>query len=310
MVDIKQYIHNFGLKIFVTKVIRSRFYNNYSKFGIELSKVNEKNIKEFLQKNIVNNLKEYEDNTSLFRNNNVSKNKVIWTMWWQGMESAPKIVKACINNLISKNDARVIIITKDNYDHYVHLDKKIINMFKLGKISITHFSDIIRTNLLYLYGGTWIDSTVWITKKIEDSVFCKDFYTIKTGKYTNDPSHGRWTTFFMETKAGNETINFVRQCFNTYCSKYDMFIDYILFDYFIALACQNNIIINNQISKIEINNTQVFKLQTKLNETYDVSFFDNSTYLYKLTYKKNFFEKSKNGKRTFYSMVIKENYEE
>lgn len=305
--NIKKYIHNFGWKIFLVKAIRSKFYDNYSKFGIQLSMINERNIKKFLQKNIINNINKIEDGENLYKNLTIPKNSVIWTMWWQGIDNAPDIVRACIRALQKNNpDRKVIILTKRNYHKYVHINSKIIEYLNNGNITITHFSDILRSNLLYLYGGVWVDSTVWTTKKIKTSVFSHPFYTIKTEKYTNDPSHGRWTTFFMESQAESDLFNFVRKCFDTYCLKYNMFIDYILFDYFIALAFDNNENIRENISNVSKNNQKTFELINDINKPKKSlnKYIDSKTYLYKLTYKKDFKQKIY-GNDTIYSSIIK-----
>lgn len=307
MINIKQYIHNFGLKIFMIKSIRSKFYNNYSKFGIRLSKINEKIIKNFLQKNIVNEIRNYTDSQPLYVNKSVPKNSVIWIMWWQGLDNAPKIVNACVKKLEQENpDKLIVVITKDNFLKYIKPEDLIMKRLYNKEISITHFSDILRSNLLYIYGGIWIDATVWCTKHIQQNLLKKNFYSIKTGKYTNDPSHGRWTSFFMEGKSNSQLFDFIRKAFNIYWGKYDSSIDYILLDYFIALACDNSSFINNLIDNVPKNNLDVFSLQKALNKniTKYNEFLESDTYLYKLTYKSKFREKDSNGDNTIYDLII------
>ena len=291
--NIKSYIKNFGIDIFLSKAIRKPFYGNKTYLGKKICLYNEKKIKDFLYVNVIQDLKKVESQPIHFFNNHVKKNSVIWTMWWQGLNNAPCIVKACINNLKKYNPTRdVIVISKENYKNYLHLNSKIINDLNKGNISITHFSDIYRVNLLYVYGGAWIDSTIFETKTISDSIFDKDFYTIKTGKYTNDPSHGRWTTFFMESQAGNKLMNFLRLSFDIYCNKYSLFIDYILFDYFIAIAVDMSKEIQQVINTVPVNNSKVFELEKYLDQSEKLFdyFMNSDTYLYKLTYKKQYDE--------------------
>lgn len=101
-INVKEYINTFGWKIFLMKLIRRKFYNNFSKVGIKICLLNEKMIKNFLQKNVIDEMKGHKGKDLLFINNNVPKNSIIWTMWWQGLNDAPDIVKACINNLKRK----------------------------------------------------------------------------------------------------------------------------------------------------------------------------------------------------------------
>ena len=47
------------------------------------------------------------------------------------------------------------IITKDNWQQYMELPNHIIEKVENGKITLTHFSDIIRAELIKNYGGVW-----------------------------------------------------------------------------------------------------------------------------------------------------------
>ncbi len=49
----------------------------------------------------------------------------------------------------------------------MNIPNSIVSKWKSNVISDTHFSDIIRTELLIKYGGTWIDSTVYVNNKCE-----------------------------------------------------------------------------------------------------------------------------------------------
>ena len=54
---------------------------------------------------------------------------------------------------------------------YVTFTDEIINKFNSGKIDYTHMSDILRAELLYRYGGMWIDATYLVTQKICEKNF-------------------------------------------------------------------------------------------------------------------------------------------
>lgn len=307
--NVKFYIKAFGLKIFLSKAIRKPFYYNKTYLSKQICLYNEKNIKNFLNVNIIQDLKKVKSQPVRFINTHVKKNSVIWTMWWQGLNNAPKMVKACISSLRKANPTRdIIVITKKNYRNYVHLSSKIVDDLNNGNISVTHFSDIYRVNLLYIYGGAWIDSTIFETQTISNNIFEEDFFTIKTGKYTNDPSHGRWTTFFLEAKAGNELMNFVRLAFDIYCMKYNSFIDYILFDYFIAIAVDMSNSIRQSVNTVPINNSRVFELEKDLNQNEKEfgDFINSDTYLYKLTYKKQYNKRTNRKEPTIFSKIIRE----
>ena len=309
-ISYKEYVKVFGIKIFLLKVLRRPFYDKNTNFAKKVSKINEQSIKKFLLRNVLLNNKYVIKENNLFKNSTVIKNNTIWIMWWQGYnDTTPKLVKKCIENIKKLNPKhKVIVLTKYNVKNYVHLNRNIISNFEKGNISITHLSDIIRVNLLYLYGGVWIDSTVFSVKSIPEEVFRKDFYTIKTGKYTNEPSHGRWTTFFMETSQGSLLMKFLVECFDHYFETDNIFLDYILFDYFINIGCDINSAIRKMIDDVPVNNPDVFKLRKHLlDPAGSFNLKNKKTYLYKLSYKDKLMQTSINGKKNVYSeLFIKE----
>ena len=66
--------------------------------------------------------------------------RYIWTLWWQGEDHAPEIVKICHNQLKKNaNGAKVIIITKDNYKDYIELPPYILEKREKGYITIQQF---------------------------------------------------------------------------------------------------------------------------------------------------------------------------
>lgn len=90
--------------------------------------------------------------------------RIIWWCWLQGEENAPKLCRACLASL-RKNlpDFEVRVITAQNMWNYITVPDFIKRKYEKGKISHTHFSDILRTCLLCEHGGSWIDSTVFCT---------------------------------------------------------------------------------------------------------------------------------------------------
>ena len=107
----------------------------------------------------------------------------VWTMWYQGEERAPDIVRTCLASMRANLDPasfEIIVIDKDNINDYVELPQYIID--RVGT-NYTHLSDIVRNALLYNYGGLWVDATYLFTDKFLTKEFLesKDFW----GFYNN-----------------------------------------------------------------------------------------------------------------------------
>lgn len=148
-----QYIKNFGIKLFVIKSFRSLLLKKQSKFAWKINAINEKNIELYLMKIV----KQKEDEIKKIKpealHHGILKDP-IWIMWYQGIENAPDIVKCCIESVKENcSGHEVIVLSEQNLSEFVKLPDFIIEKFKKGYISRTHLSDMIRLNLLYLYGG-------------------------------------------------------------------------------------------------------------------------------------------------------------
>lgn len=74
----------------------------------------------------------------------------------------PPIVRACYNNLLEHAGAHPVhVITRDNYLDFLSKSplwsEKVLVYVNNGLVSLTLLSDLIRTSLLYHFGGVWVD---------------------------------------------------------------------------------------------------------------------------------------------------------
>lgn len=83
--------------------------------------------------------------------------KTIWFLWYQGKDNIPEFIEKVITTWKLYNpNWNIIILDKDNIAQYIN----ITNIFKAPSISVQAFSDFIRLNILYKYGGIWADATL------------------------------------------------------------------------------------------------------------------------------------------------------
>ena len=100
----------------------------------------------------------------------------IWTIWLQGMENAPEIVQHCIASIQKRYEDDLMILTQNNFSHYVDIPDFVIEKNKKGIITNTHYSDIIRFSLITKYGGMWLDSTIFLLDNIPDYMRFADIF--------------------------------------------------------------------------------------------------------------------------------------
>ena len=260
--------------------------------------------REFLEKEFYEFLINYEFNIC-----NEKNSKIIWTLWRQGYEHAPELVKCTIDSIrkfAELNGFQFILLEKDTIEKYIEFPKLIKEKMNLGIIDYTKISDILRVSLLAKYGGTWVDATIYMSKDFDSSLLLQNYYTIKTGEmadYSPNISQNRWKGFFL---SGNSSLfGFTRDFFFEYYSRYDIAVDYLLIDYIFDLAYKYDEKIRNQMLKLEKSNPNLFWLEKNLGNEFNQGLWDSitrNTKVFKTTYKLS--EEIKSNKNNFYSKLI------
>lgn len=155
-----------------------------------------------------------------------SGKKYAWSCWWQGMEEAPDLIKACVNSLKKylPDEVELIVITQDNYRDYVDFPEWLVEKVETGRVTLTTFSDVIRASLLYKWGGIWLDSTILLTEPLPVDFWDYDIFTLRELRYCLP---------FIGGKPGQKFYQFLMEGFFYYYknqenTKYYSLVSYIL----------------------------------------------------------------------------------
>ncbi|MDC7953521.1 capsular polysaccharide synthesis protein [Liquorilactobacillus mali] len=268
--------------------------------------------KELMEKYIEKAIKKIYAAGSSNSNKKIENKKIIWICWWQGIDEAPSLIKACVRSVRKTSRYEVKLIDKNNYKKYSKIDEEIENKFASGIIPLIHFSDILRFNILMNNGGIWIDASVFMNKDFPTEYFKKDIITRKDKfeNYYNNPSGRKWSTYFFGGQKGEPIFEFLNESYSEYWSKGNYLKDYFLTDYFLSIAYDLNIAnFKTLINELDFNNLYMNDLDKMLNDKYNHEKFVNlmqhtNTYIFKLIYKKKLNEKTSNGEQTFYSRLM------
>lgn len=178
----------------------------------------------------------------------------IWVLWLQGEDAAPDIVRICINSIRRHNPGRlVIVLTENNLKEYVDIPPIIRKKLDSGKISYTHFSDILRLLLLTIYGGTWMDATIYQTAPLPDEMVSGNLFM-----YTNAAWHcakiprsaklikmfcdsefvpyHSFSSWYIHAGKNNRYLCLILNMLLAYWQDCDKLIDYYLLHYFGVVA--------------------------------------------------------------------------
>ncbi|MDR1337532.1 MAG: capsular polysaccharide synthesis protein [Rickettsiales bacterium] len=107
----------------------------------------------------------------------------IFTIWQQGEQAAPELVKACFRAIRKNCKQELVVLDDNNLFDYIDLPKIIVDKYKKGRIRRAHFADICRVELLYRYGGYWMDATDFAVGPIPKSIEDLDFFVYLVGDH-------------------------------------------------------------------------------------------------------------------------------
>lgn len=282
---------------------------NLSKLYAYADKKRYDNCKCYLRKKYGDIIQKYKNSNLTIPTNTISPTSTIWVFWWQGMQSLPYPVNLCIESI--KRHAKnhpVIVITKENYEKYVRLPSCIMKKFNDGLISVAHFSDILRFELLYLYGGIWLDSTYYVSDSLDNVIYDKNFFSISN-------SNGRkwvvtkdiWSVSFLAMTRNHPIAAYMRDCFRLYWDKENIILAYLLVDCFISIGYEDIPMFKKIIDSVPENNIGVFDLlnsiRNKVCTKEDFEYLMGNTYIHKLTYKQKYIPEV-NGAKTYFGYLI------
>lgn len=164
-------------------------------------------------------------------------NRTVWLFWWQGMDTAPTLVKAC-NQTVRKHfaDWNIVVIDKNNFEQYVHLPDYILEKHQRGIITHTHFSDILRLALLIEHGGLWLDATVFCTGGIEPFMEQCNLFLYRNGWMNQETLNtANWLIY---ATAHQPLLEMTQRLLYCYYQKHKHISHYFIFHMFFRLAAE------------------------------------------------------------------------
>lgn len=233
------------------------------------------------------------------------KPKIIWFCWLQGLENAPVLVHVVLESIKkSLSDYTIKIITAENFGAYTDIPDFIIKKWKIGIISNTHFSDILRTNILINNGGTWIDSTALITSKIPEDIEKSSIFFFRTFK-PGDAGHAiNSSNWFISSCKSNPILLTIQNYLYNFWKKNNHINDYFFYHMFTEMAFEQYPDLVDFMPKYS--NDAPHFLFYLLNVQFNKDIYEmvkQQSFIHKLS---NKFVEEKNDKKTFYSYIINE----
>ena len=214
----------------------------------------------------------------------------IWTLWLQGKNQAPSIIKNCFRSIIQYNQGRkVIILEEKDIPNYIDLPEYIWEKYKKKIIPMAQFSDIVRYCLLYKYGGTWIDSTVLMTGAIPEEITKQKLFMFSILRGTRHSRQSLTANWFIHAKKGNAIMKDIINLNFEYWKKENKLLHYFINYFFFTLAVRHDKKAKKIFNKMPYYPERLI-LYPKLKEPYDINIFNelikkDDFPIHKITYK-------------------------
>jgi hypothetical protein len=130
--------------------------------------------------------------------------EIIWQFWDNPIgKTTPEIVKSSIESANKfKGNLKHKVLNNSTIENYSDLPGYVLDRLKKGQISYTHFSDLLRLNLLKNHGGIWLDATGYMTDFVPKYILDEDFFVFLTDKLTHFP-YAFMQNCFIRSKKGS-----------------------------------------------------------------------------------------------------------
>lgn len=155
------------------------------------------------------------------------ENEKLWTLWLQGEETAPPVVRACIRSMKKNAGQEVVVLDETRLKGLISLPGYIQEKWEKGLIRPAHYADICRIELLYRYGGLWCDATDFIPGPIPDEMMQEDFFVFLSGEKLFG-SYSFVQNCFIRARRDSYLLAAWRRAIHTYWAKENSAIDYFV----------------------------------------------------------------------------------
>lgn len=144
--------------------------------------------------------------------------KNLFVYWNSGFDAAPPIVKKCVETIQQHvpEGWQLHLLSEENAHEFVCLPTFLEEKVKEGTLLRAHYADVLRTALLWLYGGLWIDATCFLTREIPQFILDADLFMFRT-EAAFQVTPFVFENWFIRSSKGNYVMERQLQNFIAYC---------------------------------------------------------------------------------------------
>lgn len=163
----------------------------------------------------------------------------VFSLWLQGEAQAPPLVQACLQSIRAKAGAEVVVLDGESVLTWIDLPESILRKWREGKMRPAHFADICRVELLYRWGGVWMDATDYLDAPLPEWLWEQDFFVYQGGDRVSGAFAGIQNCFIRGAR-GAYLLKVWREAILSYWEKEDSAVDYFVHQLLLDAVVRNN----------------------------------------------------------------------
>lgn len=105
----------------------------------------------------------------------------VFTLWLQGKDRAPDLVRACWRSMEDHCGEHLHILDGNTVLEMTDLPGFVVDKWRSGRMRPAHFADICRLDLICRHGGLWLDSTDFIPAPLPEWLWQEPFFIYMSG---------------------------------------------------------------------------------------------------------------------------------
>ena len=163
----------------------------------------------------------------------------IFTLWLQGEEQAPPLVRACLDSIRQHANAELVVLDERSVFDWIDIPEDVVRKWKEGKMKAAHFADICRVDLLCRHGGVWMDATCYLVAPFPEWLWEADFFVYQGGDSLKGAYGGIQNCFIRGAKDAY-LLKVWREIILAYWKEEDTPLDYFIHQLLFCLALDAN----------------------------------------------------------------------
>lgn len=177
----------------------------------------------------------------------------IFSIWFQGEDNAPEIIKACYRSIRHNCTQELVVLDSSNIKDWISLPEHIMRKWEKGNLCPAHFADLCRMELLYRYGGIWMDATCFATAPVPGWIEHQDFFIYLYDKDLawNSPfSYSFVNNCFFRARKGDPLLKVWRDTSFEYWRREDCRFEYFIHQLIFKKVTECNAIAAEEFAKM------------------------------------------------------------